>query len=258
MKAVFFDIDGTLWDDKMNIPDSTIAAIRKLRENGHLTFICSGRSRASICAKELLDIGFDGIISGCGTEVEYHGEVVFEYLIPEEDIHKMINVGIENNMSILMEGPKYCYYRPVEFEGDPYLEYLERLLDWSLKDTDTCEQHEVNKFSVALRTSNMDEVVAAISDKYDPIIHHDRLLEIVPHGFSKATGIKFICDKLGIAIEDTYAFGDSNNDLDMLSFVAHGIAMGNGTDLAIETAGYKTTPLHEDGIYNGLKHYNLI
>ena len=52
-KAVFFDIDGTLWDDRMQVPKSTVLAIRKLRENGHYAFICSGRSRAAIQAKEL-------------------------------------------------------------------------------------------------------------------------------------------------------------------------------------------------------------
>ncbi len=42
-KAVFFDIDGTLWDEKMRVPESTAAAIHKLRENGTYAFICSGR-----------------------------------------------------------------------------------------------------------------------------------------------------------------------------------------------------------------------
>ena len=64
MKAVFFDIDGTIWDAHMWIPESTKRAIRALRENGHLTFICSGRTRAFIQAEELLDLGFDGIIAG--------------------------------------------------------------------------------------------------------------------------------------------------------------------------------------------------
>ena len=43
--AVFFDIDGTLWDSQMQIPKSTIDAIHKLQENGNYAFICSGRSR---------------------------------------------------------------------------------------------------------------------------------------------------------------------------------------------------------------------
>ena len=75
-KALFFDIDGTIWNMKNEIPESTVRAIRALREKGHLTFLCSGRSRAFIQEPKLFDIGFDGVISGCGTMIEYHGKTV--------------------------------------------------------------------------------------------------------------------------------------------------------------------------------------
>ena len=63
---------------------------------------------------------------------------------------------------------------------------------------------------------------------------------------------------LGINKEDTYAIGDSINDLEMLQCVGHGIAMGNATQVAKDVAEYVTTDIHEDGIYNALKHYGLI
>ena len=50
--------------------------------------------------------------------------------------------------------------------------------------------------------------------------------ENVPLGFSKATGIATILDKLGISIENAYAIGDSTNDLPMLQAVPNSIAMG--------------------------------
>lgn len=48
-KIVFFDIDGTLVDGPTHqIPQSAVEAIRKLRENGHLAFINTGRTLVSI------------------------------------------------------------------------------------------------------------------------------------------------------------------------------------------------------------------
>ena len=75
---------------------------------------------------------------------------------------------------------------------------------------------------------------------------------------TKATGIQKVCEMLAISHEDTYAFGDSANDLEMLSYVAHSVAMGNGTDEVKRTAEFVTTGVNEDGIYNGLLHYGLI
>lgn len=85
-KAVFFDIDGTLWDEHFVIPESTKEAIRKLRENGHLAFLCSGRTRAFIQDERLLALGFDGIVAGCGTWIEMDGKTLF---------YKKIRTGID-------------------------------------------------------------------------------------------------------------------------------------------------------------------
>ena len=67
-----------------------------------------------------------------------------------------------------------------------------------------------------------------------------------------------LCDYLGIPVEETYAIGDSINDLEMLQFVGHSIAMGNASQSAKDVAEYITTHIHEDGILNALRHYNLI
>ena len=73
-KALFFDIDGTIWDDDRWIPDSTREAFRKMKERGHYLFISSGRTRVFIPDRELMPLGFDGILAGCGTYGEFRDE----------------------------------------------------------------------------------------------------------------------------------------------------------------------------------------
>ena len=59
--------------------------------------------------------------------------------------------------------------------------------------------------------------------------------EIVPKGCSKASGIDFIVKHLKASLDDCYVFGDSTNDLSMLTHVKNSIAMGNAILKCLET-----------------------
>ena len=100
--------------------------------------------------------------------------------------------------------------------------------------------------------------VKDMGEDFDVVIHGQGIIEINPAGISKATGIRKVCEMLDIPNENTFAFGDSANDLEMLAYVAHSIAMGNGTEEVKNTAEYVTRSVDEDGILHGLKHYGLI
>lgn len=258
-KAVFFDIDGTIWDSKMEIPESAIRGIRKLRENGHYAFLCSGRSRCAIPAGKLLEIGFDGILAGCGTYVEYHGETVFEKKIPYDELLIIQKKLKKLGMPVLLEGSESIYLDEESFGEEPYLDYLKRILGKNMKSVEELdEQSVVNKMSALYHHADPMEVRKELDADWEMVYHKSIVVEIMPKGFSKASGIQWICNYLGVAHEDTYAFGDSANDLPMLKYVAHSVTMGNGSEDAKEAAEYVTADLHEDGLYRGLEHYGLI
>ena len=112
----------------------------------------------------------------------------------------------------------------------------------SIKSITGTAQYEVNKLSAELGNADVELVRKELGTEFDMIVHEpDGILEIGQAGHSKASGIERLCASLGIAKEDTYAFGDSANDVEMLEFVAHGIAMGNGTDVAKNAAEFVTT-----------------
>ena len=69
-KIIFLDVDGTLVDYDNRIPESAIQAIRQARGNGHLIYVCTGRSKAEM-PQEIWDIGLDGMIGGNGSYVEH-------------------------------------------------------------------------------------------------------------------------------------------------------------------------------------------
>ena len=64
--------------------------------------------------------------------------------------------------------------------------------------------------------------------------------------------------KLKVSREAIYAIGDSSNDIEMLQYAHVGIAMGNGKEEVKRVSDYITDDIAEDGLYNALKHFNLI
>ena len=256
-KAVFFDIDGTLWDRQMHVPESTVNAIRRLRENGSYAFICSGRTRSNISTKELMEaVGFDGIIAGCGTHIEYQGKTVFEKRLTKEGVNRFLSVSARMGLPVVLEGPSCLYADIEEFRDDPFILRLKELLGETF--LSLMEFEHVNKFTVNWKNGSKEEILREFSGEYELMFHGDTYIEGVPKGFSKASGIKWLCDYLQIDRKDTYAFGDSVNDLEMLRYVQNGIAMGNATEEAKKAADYVTATVNEDGIYRGLKHFSLI
>lgn len=275
-KLIFFDIDGTLWDWNRNIPESTVTAISRLRANGHLVFLNSGRARANIRDEKLLSLGFDGIVAACGTHIEMDGKIIHEKLLEPEAVKLTIDTVTRNNMPVVLEGPDKHWISGEGFGEDDFVAYL-----FSTLGEDAVRLHcytddiRINKFSadVLVRTG-YDKIKADLLPYYYFIEHGltpdlkpnmgdspDKILavvEAVPIGYSKGTAIKWLCDRLGTDISDTYAVGDSANDIEMLQTAGHSIAMGNATAAVKELSEYTTTDIMDDGIYNAMKHYGLI
>ena len=235
-KIIFFDIDGTLYDSRIGIPESTINALNQLIANEHKIVMCTGRSKGMI-PEEYFHMGFDGVILGAGTYVEYEGKILHQELMTPEEVQTVIDWGKKQKIGIILEGEKYGYYDP-ENTDDYYI---------AMK----------NKTEADCKTTlyPLNEAVDVPKWTYHEPVNS---VEFVPLGVNKAKGIEVILDHTGISREDSYAFGDSANDIDMIKYVKYGVAMGNSVPELLEIAPYQTARVDEDGIEKGLKKFGLI
>lgn len=258
-RAVFFDIDGTLWDSTNRIPESTVTAIRGLRAQGDYAFLCSGRARAYIQSRELFDIGFDGVLAGCGTYVEIDGEVIYEKRIERELAVYTVETVRKYGFRPILEGPEFLYMDVADFAHEPYGKKVMRELgDHLVGISEHYGEWEINKLSCATDHADREGGFAALADYYTYLIHNEDVVELVPKGHTKATGIAKVCEYLGVDQKDTFAVGDSVNDLEMLTYAGTGIAMGNADMRAKQAADYVTRDLYDDGIYHAMLHFGLI
>jgi len=259
LKLVFFDIDGTLWDFRSIIPDSTIEAIKKLQEGGHMAFINTGRTRGYVTNKKLLDIGFDGIISGCGTRIELHGNIVYDYLLTKEQAVRAVETVRRYGFRPILEGPEHLYMDYEDFKDDTYGRKVMRDLGDNRRSvTDNFGQWKISKLSCDTMDCEREGCFRELQDEFDFIPHNSNVVEIIPKGFGKGRGIKTLCEILKLDVADTIAIGDGANDIDMFEAAGFSVAMGSGAQQAIERADYVTSGLKEDGIYRALEHLGLI
>lgn len=261
-KAVFFDIDGTLFEQGKEVPESTIRAIHKIRQNGHLAFVCSGRSRIMVPEKPILSIGFDGVVAACGMYASFGEKVLFDDEMTTEQLSDIIPTLKNTDTMYILEGTEYIYYDEQTIHhaiDDWYVRSIKEMIPerFRIVPEEYGDIH-ANKISIQVPKNRMEEVTERAKRHYQLLLHEENIAEIVPHGYTKADGIRRVCEMLGVAREDTIAVGDSINDIEMLRYAQVGIVMGNGTGIAKENADYITTGLYEDGIWNAMAHFGLI
>lgn len=257
---IFFDIDGTLLDETEHVvPESAVRALRQARAQGHLLFICTGRCQA-IWPKEVMDIGFDGVVGGCGTQILFHGREL-HHAVLEPKLQRRIAKDLQRfHIDGVLEGRDASYFR-----RDYWMPAVKAIFEENKKISPSCtmfwEEETLRFDKMALwfdGSSDMEGFKAVYEDRFDFIRRDPTFYEVVPKGYSKATGIRFLCDHLGIAQSETMGIGDSTNDLPMLAFTGISVAMGSGNPDIFSEVDYVTAPVMENGIQKALEKFGMI
>lgn len=271
-KYLFFDIDGTLLSDVTHtVPQSAIEAIKKAKENGHHCFFCTGRSY--LMTREISVTGIEDAIIANGAAVVRNGQPELQKVISEDVAEKTLKLIEKLGGGYQIIDWKNGYQNPYThamFEEKFKKEFDEPVEDVfkrkSMKTTDEIENNPVLKIDATFDTV---EAAEKFMHALDPSLTFipaggytstfgAKAGEMMLKGVSKGAAIKDFMEAVGEPIENAYAFGDSTNDIEMLEMAGTAIAMGNGADSAKAVADYITDTVDEDGLYNAMKHFELI
>lgn len=260
-KILFFDIDGTLItnDSRRIFPENTKQALKEARSNGHLLFINTGRSLCNV-DDFILEAGFDGLVLGCGTQIMYQGNELFHHELNHDFCVEVAEQCRKFRFSAIFEYPTHTGFdMDFNMEGrNEILEYFKGM-GRALIDDIYSEDFRFDKFAAWYdEKSDVSGFREYITRYFQYIEREGNFCEVVPKGFTKASGIQFLLDYFQIPLHNAYVFGDSNNDLEMMQFVEHSIAMKNCTDEVRRTASYITDDVMEGGISKAMKHFGLI
>lgn len=273
-KLIFLDIDGTIINEKGFIPQSAIDAIACAKANGHRIFVNTGRGKKEI-PTQLQKLALDGMVAASGCYVEAEGEILLNTYMKLEDVEELIDYFEKYDIVYIVSADGNLYGTPSHvadqtecmriFAGETKggLDVLRSFLDSMHVVRDPRKVEKVNKLlfyhspvPLAQIKQKFGGRMNVVAGSYTHIM--GECGEINDKSISKAVGIQKIVDHYGLSVEDTFAFGDGENDLEMIRFAGTGVAMGNADDCVKEAADYVTAPVGEDGLYQAFLHFGLI
>ncbi|MFC4085121.1 HAD family hydrolase [Amycolatopsis samaneae] len=120
--------------------------------------------------------------------------------------------------------------------------------------------HPAIKLLISKRGMESDEMAFAARELLDGAVDvtyssSGGLIEIAAHGITKATGLAEVAERLSVPRERIVAFGDMPNDVEMLTWAGHGVAMANGHRAVTKVADEITGPASEDGVAQILERW---
>ena len=274
-KAVFLDVDGTLIDDYGRVPDSAVRAVRGARTNGHLVFLCTGRSMVEL-SPGVLDVGFDGFVVASGAYVQVGSDVLKHKRLTPEAVRHVADYFDAHGGGYYFQANDGVYASPrardllgsivtAAVAADPAFDEVDhgllRYVNTIIVDSDPYAM-PITKAIYLDAGATLDEVRAEFTDfevvPSSVTVFGTSAGEMMIPGVHKASGIDVLLHHVGIDLADTIAIGDSYNDLEMLEHVAVGIAMGDAPQAVKDIADEVTTSTSEDGIRLAFVRHGLI
>jgi Cof subfamily protein (haloacid dehalogenase superfamily) len=254
-KIVFFDLDGTILNEEKIILESTKRAVHLLQEKGIYTVISTGRV-PQMFYWILEELNIDSYVCINGQYVVFEGKEIYSNPMDPEMLHDITSLAKSNGHAVA-----YCNHQHVmASEGDHGFisSSFNRLkMDYPSVDPEFYQHSPVYQGHLYCKTLDEQTYVKRYPE-YNFVRWDNYAADFLPKGCSKAIGIQKVLETTGIKVENSYAFGDGLNDLEMLSTVGTGIAMGNAVPEAKAVADFVTTSCSKDGIFNGLVSLGLL
>lgn len=254
-KIVFFDIDGTLLGRNGKISLSTKKAIQDLRESGVYVAIATGRAPFMFKSiREELEI--ETFVSFNGQYVVFENKVIFQNPLDRSGLNELTNVSKGQNHSLVyMDEAKMRANQT----SDHFIKESLESLQFSYPNIDPDFYKNGSIYQTLLFCEEKEDGFYRENfPQFKFVRWHEFSTDVLPSGGSKAKGIERIMEKVGIGSSNVYAVGDGLNDIEMLTSVGTGIAMGNAKSEVKQAADYVTDDVDDDGVLKGLKHVGLL
>jgi len=256
-KAVILDIDGTIVPHGKTISTATKEAIQRLKDRNMEVVIATGRA-PYFSTSVIEETGVSSMVFFNGSYVYHEGKELFQNAIDKSILKRVHQLSgdfqhpltylsgtgfkaTDLNHPFVVEAYSHDPWKPelappsYYMEQDIYQLFLHCNLEEEIHYKAQVPELDFRRWSSGAKTCDVNLTNS-----------------------NKAVGITKLLDRLGIAPDEAVAFGDGINDIEMLSLVGMGVAMGAASDELKQAANMVTLSAEDDGVVYGLEKLGLI
>lgn len=273
-KAIFIDLDGTLLNSQKMISQKNLDCLNQFIGMGIFVVIATGRTIKSVKnVTKGLNINTPVItLNGSDIRKSIDGYSMMLAYIEEplkQAVFSMCKNVLNGNadyriQSVLVDTAKgfYCL-NPHEINVNEFSLHYDS--DVQELDIDNPPNESIVSFLFLLTPDSnreaflkeQSEVLKSFRAKFCTF-NGWPWIELGSSKANKGTAMRYVCDYLGIEIKDTIAFGDGENDVEMLAEAGIGVAMANADSHALQIANAKALSNDEDGVSIFLEHLKQV
>ena len=260
-KIIALDVDGTLLNSSHAILPSTKQALARLASAGHHILLATARPPKSVAGiVQQLGIGSAMFIALNGATIVRQNKIIQDLPMDRDSIGQIIKEsrrqGLHANIMAdwdwFVEGASiWCEEEAaiVQFQPETVPDLLDPALPPAHKILVMGETPAIASFQGWVLTQGLPLSVSLSKPNYCEIVHQ---------GVSKAHALQEVAQMLSIRAADIIAFGDGENDMELIEMAGIGIAMGNSMPKVLAVADLITKSNDADGIYHALLQLDLI
>ena len=257
-RFIAVDMDGTILDREYRISRAVREALVHCRQHGRKVILSTGRVYSSAAKHLEAAGGADGFVCSNGADVyDAAGGVIHQYHLSETASRRLVRISRDYDSH-------FC-----GFLGDIWHYEAERSFTAFYTRRSGMEGVLTNfdnfgalSFTKCLFIDDREKLLsikarieAELGDQVQMLFSADFMLEVVTRGVSKSTGLRAFVEHFGGSLDQVIAFGDAENDEDMLHASGHGVAMGNASVEFKARIGHVAPSVDEDGVAVYLKEF---
>lgn len=256
IKIAFFDIDGTLIDmNRKVISEKMVYTLKELQRNNILICIATGRTPLEL--PDFQGVEFDAFLTFNGSYCYNKRQKIFCNPIPKRDVYQIIENASGISRPVLIATLDRLAANGKDQDLVDYIAFAKLEVEVAEDFWEVAKKEDVYQIMLGCREREYAKILKHVENA-KIAAWWDRAVDVIPVTGGKGVGIEKILEHYCLKKEEAIAFGDGDNDIEMLKAVGLGIAMENGSEKLKAAADRICGHVAEDGIYHYCREQGLI